>query len=108
MVFTAYLKEEYYSKNWEKVREQLEDNSVDDSHYPTVFFYDLDQNRTVWEVFGSHQFIKIDASRKVYLLTNEFWSKIRYEHYNQMKELIYFTIHDGEYDQSKERVYDKV
>ena len=44
--------------------------------YPTIFFYDLYKNRTVWEIFGGEQFIKVDYSfngGSVLYLTNDIW-----------------------------------
>ena len=50
IVFTAYLSEEFYSKD-----EQAHngENTVSECWYPTIFFYDLQSNCTQWEIFGA-------------------------------------------------------
>ena len=48
IVFTAFLQETFYSKEG-----VIEGNCVTECWYPTIFFYDLKQNRTVWEIFGA-------------------------------------------------------
>ena len=53
IVFTAYLQETHYSCKWQSLRETETSNPVDKCWYPTVFFYDIFENRTLWEVFGS-------------------------------------------------------
>ena len=87
---------------WSKDQQDGEEPpNVTKSSYPTIFFFDLDQNRTVWEIFGAEKFISIDKFRRVYLLTNEIWTE---ENESSQKE-------DGEAeddakneDQQEERV----
>ena len=50
LVFTAFLKEEFYSRENE---EENQSNPVENCWYPTIFFYDLDKNKVVWEIFGA-------------------------------------------------------
>ena len=50
LVFTAFLKEEFYSKD---ENEDNRPNTIENCWYPTIFFYDLDENKVVWEIFGA-------------------------------------------------------
>ena len=49
--------------------------------YPTTFFYDLEQNCTIWEIFGAEQFIRI-KNKRVNYLTNDMWRMISKEEYD--------------------------
>ena len=87
VVFTAYLQEKFSSK--ERQESQIcddKENEVTKNWYPTIFFYDLDKNQVVWEIFGSDLFIKITKQNTVFVFTNEFWQKINKKDYNMMKE----------------------
>ena len=53
LVFTAFFKEEFYSKDNDNDDEEHESNAVDKIWYPTIFFYDLDKNKVVWEIVGA-------------------------------------------------------
>ena len=88
VVFTAYLQEKFSSK--ERQESQIcddKENEVTKNWYPTIFFYDLDKNQVVWEIFGSDLFIKITKQNTVFVFTNEFWQKINEKDYNLKKEL---------------------
>ena len=50
LVFTAFLREEFHSK--EDIEEDRP-NTIENCWYPTIFFYDLDENKVVWEIFGA-------------------------------------------------------
>lgn len=78
--------------------------------YPTIFFYDLDAKRTVWEIFGSEVFIQITNQKTVYALTNEFWQKIRKSTYDQMKENDEkgFSVHESYYPSCSTRINDVI
>ena len=79
VVFTAYLKEQFIHSEWEQHKDDEEmSNEVSECWYPSVFFFDLDEKRTLWEVFGCDQFIKV-FKKKSYVLTNEFWQRITEE-----------------------------
>ena len=69
IVFTAFLREKFWSKDYEGG-----DNKVSESWYPTIYFYDLDQHRVVWEIFGAEQLIALDKHKRVVVLTNEYWT----------------------------------
>ena len=55
MVFTAYMQEEAYSKDLSP--DSNDAPNVSDCWYPTIFFYDLELNKVVWEIFGAEKFI---------------------------------------------------
>lgn len=75
MVFTAYLQEEVYSKDQEDFGGgDKTEPRVSECWYPTIFFFDLDRQRVVWEIFGAEKFIGMDKKKKVSVLTNEIWS----------------------------------
>lgn len=82
MVFTAYLSEEFIAKN----NDGANSNQVTSNWYPTIFFYDLFQNKVVWEIFGAEQFISIDKSNNILVLTNEIWTEKDYEDYQRRKD----------------------
>ena len=72
-MFTAFLQEKYHSK---EAMDAEEANPSEESWYPTIFFFDLKQNKVVWEIFGAEVFIGIDFFKKVTVLTNEIWIEI--------------------------------
>ena len=107
IVFTAYLLEERPSSNWwsDILGENHQLNPVHHSFYPTVFFYSLNEKRTVWEIFGSQLFIKIsDSAETVFTLTNELWSKVSGEELEYLKKECEqipgqkFSIYDKHYE----------
>lgn len=55
---------------------QGEHNPVTDSWYPTIFFYDIVNNKTRWEIFGAEYFVEIDLKKKVTVVTNEVWVEL--------------------------------
>lgn len=61
-------------------------NAVTECWYPTIFFHDLVENRIVWEIFGAEQFISVDSSKKVTVLTNEIWTEIKHDDYERRKD----------------------
>ena len=69
VVFTAYLQESMYSREYKK-EGYWEKNTVEECKYPTVFFYDPVEGRTIWEIFGAGQFICALSSRKSVLVHN--------------------------------------
>ena len=56
---------------------------MSDSWYPTIYFYDIESNQVVWEIFGAEQFININKDG-VTLLTNEIWNKLTGEKYKEL------------------------
>ena len=62
------------------------ENQVRDCWYPTIFFYDLTLNKTVWEIFGAEVFIEIDKQKNVMVLTNEIWNEIDKEDYENLRQ----------------------
>ncbi len=74
VVFTAFLKEERSSNEVDETNEG-ETNPVSPCWYPTTFFFDLQKQRTVWEVYAAEQFIGIQK-KKVVFLTNNMWNKV--------------------------------
>lgn len=66
------MREETWSKDQ---TDGMSPPNVIKSSYPTIFFFDLDLNRTKWEIFGAEQFIDIDKQRRVSVLTNEIWTE---------------------------------
>ena len=62
-----------------------EANPSEESWYPTIFFFDLKQNKVVWEIFGAEVFIGIDLFKKVTVLTNEIWIEIDSDEFEQQK-----------------------
>ena len=61
VVFTAYLRQEFYSKDAEDQGLQADDsNTIEQCWYPTIFFYDLRENKIVWEIFGAEIFVGVD------------------------------------------------
>ena len=69
VVFTAYLQESMHSREYKK-EDYREKNTVRGGNYPTVFFYDPQKERTVWEIFGAEQFICAFSSKKTVLVYN--------------------------------------
>ena len=57
------------------------------SHYPTLFFFNIDTKRIEWEIFGAEILVDVDAStNEVTFITNEVWyqaSKKDVEGYNK-------------------------
>ena len=86
IIFTAYYKEQFYSKEWiMNEHEEDEVNEVEVCWYPTTFFYDLEKNCTIWEIFGAEQFIAFIRNRVMYL-TNDMWREIDYNEYEMLKQ----------------------
>jgi len=56
VVFTAYLAESLVSNQIDEAN-YFSDLEVRPCWYPTIFFYDLNENRTIWQIFGAEQFI---------------------------------------------------
>ena len=83
LVFSAYLLQEKVSNEFREEEDFSRESSVEPCHYPTVFFYDLDKQRIVWEIFGAEMFINITKS-KVCVLTNEIWTDKSKEEYDTL------------------------
>ena len=83
IVFTAFLHEDYISKEWMELLEngRADYNGVAECWYPNIFFYDLEQNMTIWEIFGAEQFIRM-KNKRVNYLTNDMWRMISKEEYD--------------------------
>ena len=89
VVFTAFLREKFHSKDEHHHSNSFE-NTVSESWYPTIFFYDLEQNCTIWEIFGAEQFIRVSASKKggkVKYLTNDLWTQSSKTVYEEQVQL---------------------
>ena len=48
-------------------------------HYPTIFFYNLDQMKVQWEIFGGEILIDVTEENEVIYTTNEAWTKLNQE-----------------------------
>ena len=81
VVFTAYLHEKFYSKEYVGGK-----NPVTESWFPTMFFYNLHEDKVEWEIFGAEQFVAIDSFKKVTVLTNEIWNEINRDEYQALKD----------------------
>ena len=76
VVFTAYLRESHTSSE-----EQPEDEAeikIKSCTYPTVFFYDLEEGKRAWEIFGAEVFLDavlLPGKKRydIYYITNEIW-----------------------------------
>ena len=79
VVFTSfdYLKEEKTLPD-DKIR-SWESNKT--SSYPTIYFYDLDEDCVDWRIDGAEIFVGIDAHKNVMIVTNEIWYLISEETY---------------------------
>ena len=90
LIFTAYMLEGKTSSQlaWEKESKekegkdtnddkesnQSEDKEVKDSHFPTIYFYDLEKQKVEWEILGAEVFCSfIDNQKSVFYLTNPVW-----------------------------------
>ena len=92
VVFTAFKREQFSSQE-----ECASKNSFSDSWFPTIFFYDLKNDKVDWEIFGAELFINIDGRHKVTVLTNEIYTEIGAKEYQQIVEEEDFSRHD-DYD----------
>ena len=79
------MREEHIAKEYAKLDANTA-NGVYDNWYPTIFFFDLQKNCVVWEIFGAEQFIKVDEKTNVYVLTNEVWTYLKEDDYEKLKE----------------------
>jgi hypothetical protein len=76
VVFTAYLRESHTSS--EEQPEDDVDIKIKPCTYPTVFFYDLNEGKRAWEIFGAEVFLDavlLPGKRRydIYYITNEIW-----------------------------------
>ena len=79
LIFTAYLSEN---------SDQAEDGqvTVQECWYPTVYFYDLNQDKVTWKVQGMEAFISLTSCRKAYFFTNKIWKSLNHKLYSELRE----------------------
>ena len=53
------MQEQSISRDRAEMNQHLLDEKPQWCWYPSIFFFDLEKGQTVWEIFGSEQFIRI-------------------------------------------------
>ena len=56
--------------NWEPT------GDITTVEYPSIFFYNLTDQKVEWEILGAEVFICLDDDGKVFYLTNEAWAEL--------------------------------
>ena len=59
ITFTSYRVHKFASKDQED-----KENPIFDSHYPTLYFHDIESGKLEWEIYGAEMFAEFDTKNK--------------------------------------------